>query len=88
MAIERDARLVAAARRWTGQPLTPPLSGRFVPGDVAAMRMAVQRDEIGRRARERLTQLEAGEKFGMSNQVGMALDGIARHGCIGRCRTF
>ena len=79
LAMARDRHLVGAARRWHGTPLTPPPSGRFVPGDVAAIRVAVTRDDIGRRAMNRLERMDAGRKLGASEQTGVALDSIAAH---------
>jgi hypothetical protein len=51
---ERDRRLVKAAGRWHGDPLRPPISGKFVPVDVAAMRLAVVTGDIARRAARRM----------------------------------
>ena len=78
--LERDYRLVRAAGRWRGEPLRPPGTNRFVPGDVAAMRLAVVNDEIARRMRQRLDEVEAGRKFGgITQESATALDGIARY---------
>ena len=78
--LERDYRLVRAAGRWRGEPLRPPGTNRFVPGDVAAMRLAVVNDEIAGRMRQRLDEVEAGRKFGgITQESATALDGIARY---------
>jgi hypothetical protein len=45
-AYDRDEALVQASRRWTGTPLRPPTSGRFLPGDIAAIRYAVVHDDL------------------------------------------
>jgi hypothetical protein len=76
--MDRDAQLVRAARRWGGRPLTPPVSGRFVPGDVAAMRHAVLTDELARRAQGRMERIAAGEKIGMLEERAVGLDSCAR----------
>lgn len=78
--LERDYRLVRAARRWQGSPLRPPANNRFVPGDVAAMRLAVVNDEIVSRMQRRMASIEAGHKLtGTLDQSATALDAIARH---------
>ena len=44
--VQRDRALVEASRRWSGSPLRPPVSRRYVPGDVAAIRYAIASDDI------------------------------------------
>lgn len=73
--IERDAMLVRAGRRWSGSPLTPPQTGRFVPGDIAAIRWAVAIGDIAGRAAARLERLDAGDPI---DETGHQLDAIAR----------
>lgn len=77
--LDRDYRLVRAAGRWRGEPLRPPANNRFVPGDVAAMRLAVVNDEIAVRMQQRLAAVQAGRKLTSTlEQSATALDAIAR----------
>lgn len=76
--IERDRRIVRTARRWRGDPLMPPNTNHFLPGDVAAIRIATLEHDIAHRARRRIERIEAGEKIDLHSPESrsVALDGM------------
>jgi len=78
---DRDRRIIRVARRWHRNPLQPPGHGRFVAGDVAAIRTAISEQTIEARHQQRLEAIEGGAKPALDSSFahGVVLDLAAEH---------